>query len=288
MANIAPRQQIFDAVVVGSGATGGWAAKELTEAGLRVAVVEAGRALDPTRDFSEHVLPYQVKYRGHSPEMLRTRFVQAHSYACREYNYKWFVNDLKNPYTRPQDKPFNWIRLRIEGGRSLVWGRLSLRLSDLDFKGASHDGYGDDWPISYTDLAPYYDKVESFIGVSGFLEGLPQLPDGKFLPGMKFTCGEWLMKRAIEKQWSDRRVTIGRTAILTAPLNGRAKCHFCGHCDRGCTTHSYFSSPGSTLPAAAKTGRMTLRTDSIARKILVDSNTGKARGVAIVDQNTKL
>jgi choline dehydrogenase-like flavoprotein len=168
-----------------------------------------------------------------------------------------------------------------------MWGRQSYRLSDYDLKAATHDGFGDDWPISYAELAPYYDRVEEFIGVSGSAEQLPQLPDGKFLPAMKLTCGEWLLKRAIEKRWKDRRLTIGRAAILTQRHNGRAACHYCGHCDRGCTTFSYFSSPGSTLPAAAKTGRLTLKPNSIASHVIVDTKTGKAKGVACIDQISK-
>ena len=155
MAYVAEKEDAFDAIVVGSGATGGWAAKGLTEVGLRVALVEAGRNIDLSKESSEHLPPFQLPPRDLAPEVVRrTRPIQSRSYACSEFNYKWFVNDLKNPYTTPPDKPFDWIRLRILGGRSLVWGRISLRLSDLDFKAASRDGYGEDWPIAYTDLAP--------------------------------------------------------------------------------------------------------------------------------------
>jgi choline dehydrogenase-like flavoprotein len=284
------KEQIYDAIVVGSGATGGWAAKELTEQGLRVLVLEAGRQLDPLKDYTEHAWPYEVEHRGNVPNTqlyAKRQAVQAKCYACDEYGNKFFVDDVDNPYTTPDGKPFDWIRGRQVGGRTIMWGRQSYRLSDYDFKAKTHDGYGEDWPISYQDLAPYYDKVEAFIGVSGTAENLPQLPDGQFLPGMKMVCGERLLKRAVEKRWPDRRVTIGRTAILTRPHNGRAACHYCGHCERGCTTHSYFSSPGSTLPAAAKTGRLTLQPNAIASHILVDEKTGKARGVAVIDQNTK-
>ncbi len=147
----------YDAVVVGSGATGGWAAKELTAAGMRVALLEAGSKITP-RDFTEHQQTWQLPYLGKSPMMRRERPIQSLCYACREFNYKWFVNDIENPYT--QAKPFNWIRMRVLGGRSMSWGRQSYRMSDLDFKAASRDGYGDDWPISHADLAPYYEKVE--------------------------------------------------------------------------------------------------------------------------------
>jgi choline dehydrogenase-like flavoprotein len=284
------KEQTYDAIVIGSGATGGWAAKELTEQGMRVLVLEAGRKLDPMTDYTEHMWPYEVPHHGNLPNtqvFSKRQAIQAKCYACNEYGNKFFVDDIDNPYTTPTDKPFDWIRGRQVGGRTIMWGRQSYRLSDLDFKAKTHDGYGDDWPIGYKDVSPYYDKVEEFIGVSGYLENLPQLPDGKFLPGMKMVCGEHLLKRAVEKRWPDRRVTIGRTAILTQKHNGRAACHYCGHCERGCMTHSYFSSPGSTLPAAAATGRLTLQPNSIASHIIVDTNTGRAKGVAVVDQNTK-
>jgi choline dehydrogenase-like flavoprotein len=279
-------QEVFDAIVVGSGATGGWAAKELTEAGFRVALLEAGRNLDPAKDFTEHVRPDQVKYRGFSPEIKKTRPIQSQNYACMEYNYKWFVNDYKNPYVTPAEMPFNWFRLRILGGRSLVWGRQSYRLSDLDFKAASHDGYGDDWPLSYAELAPWYDKAERFVGVSGAAEGLPQLPDGQFLPAMPMSCGEIHLRQSVKQKFG-RTITIGRTANLTAPLNGRAPCHYCGPCERGCITHSYFNSPTTTVAAAQATGRLTLITDAVVSQVIMDSSTGKAAGVRYVDRNSR-
>jgi choline dehydrogenase-like flavoprotein len=284
------KQNIYDVIVVGSGATGGWAAKELTEAGLSVLVLEAGRKLDPLKDYTEHTWPYELKYRGLMDQQYLYRArqpVQSKCYACNEYGHQFFVDDIDNPYTTPSDRPFDWIRGRQVGGRTIMWGRQSYRLSDYDFKAASRDGFGDDWPISYKDLEPYYDKVEEFIGVSGSIEHVPQLPDGKFLPPMALTCGEKIFKEAVESRWRDRRVMIGRAAILTRPHNGRAACHFCGHCERGCMTHSYFSSPGSTLPAAQKTGRLTLRPDAVASHLIVDTNTGLPKGVAFIDRVTK-
>jgi len=289
------KQETFDVVIVGSGATGGWAAKELTGKGLRVAVVEAGRQLNPLKDFREHTWPYELEYRGfgNRREMARTQPIQSQCYACTEYGKQFFVNDLENPYTTPPDKPFYWIRARQVGGRTIPWGRLAWRLSNYDFKAATHDGYGDDWPISYEDLAPYYDRVEEFIGISGSYENLPQLPDGKFLPPMEMTCGEHVLKDAVGKMNDPlRRVIIGRTTILTKTIHKgtadeRAACHWCGHCDRGCTTGSYFSSPASTLPAAARTHRMTLITNAIVSHVVVDPDTGKARGVHYVDGVTR-
>src|ERR1041384_3052773 len=271
---------IYDAIVVGSGATGGWAAKELTEKGMRVIVLEAGRKLDPEKDFTEHLWPYEV---GRYTQADRARQkVQSRCYACNSYGRQFFVDDIDNPYTTPDKKPFDWIRGRHVGGRSITWGRQSYRLSDYEFKAASRDGYGDDWPISYAELSPYYDKVEEFVGISGAYENIPNLPDGKFLPAMHMTCGERLLKKAVESRWKDRHVTIGRTAILTQKHNGRAARHYCGHCDRGCTTSSYFSSPGSTLPAAEKTGRLTLCPNSVASHVIVDTKTGKAKGIACI------
>lgn len=225
-------------------------------------------------------------YRGFGPPGWKQQ-EQWMQDTASHFSRHFYVKDSEHPYTTDPGKPFMWVRARIVGGKTLHWGRLSWRLSDLDFKAASHDGFGDDWPISYAELAPYYDRVEEFIGVSGSLENMPQLPDGKFLPAMKLTCGEWELKRAVERRWKDRRVMIGRAAILTQPHKGRAACHYCGHCDRGCTTSSYFSSPGSTLPAAAKTGRLTLRTNAVASHLIMDTKTGKAKGVAFIDQVTK-
>src|SRR5581483_9474731 len=283
------RKKIYDAIVVGSGATGGWAAKALTEKGMNVLVLEAGRQLDPQKDYHMMTWPYELKYRGLVPGSVYAprQPMQSRCYAGNEYSAHLFVDDIDNPYTTPEDKPFWWIRSRQVGGRTLVWGRQSYRYSDYEFKAADRDGYGESWPISYKDLEPYYDLVEDFVGISGSYEKLPQLPDSRFLPAMNMTCGEHMLKKAVEGNFQNRRVIIGRAAILTKPHQGRAACHYCGHCDRGCDTHSYFSSPGSTLPAAAKTRRMTLRPNSVVREVLIDPNTGKARGVRIIDQVSK-
>ncbi len=283
--NLGPKD-VYDAIVVGSGATGGWAAKELTEAGLRVAVLEAGRMLVPEKEFTEHGIAYQIRYRGYSPEIAETRPIQGYCSGCNEWNYKWFVNDYENPYTAAPEKPVWWFRLRILGGRSLAWGRQSYRLSDLDLKAASHDGYGEDWPVSYSDLASWYDKVERYIGVSGAAEGASQLPDGKFLPPMPMTCGEVMLRNSAKEKFG-RIVTIGRCANLTAPLNGRPPCHYCGPCERGCITHSYYNSPTTTLAAAQATGRLTLITDAVASHVTTDLDTGRATGVRYVRRVTR-
>src|SRR5258708_5754180 len=278
-------QQTYDAIVVGSGATGGWAAKRLSEAGLKVALLEAGRAVT-AREFTEHIPSYQLKYRNHSPEIVRTRPIQRQCYACMEYNYEWFVNDLENPYSTPPDRPFTWQRLRVLGGRSLVWGRHSYRLSDVDFKAASRDGYDFDWPISYADLAPYYDIVERYVGISGSAETNKMLPDGQFIPPMQISCGEIRLRESMGKKFG-RTLTMGRVAILTQPHNGRAPCHYCGPCERGCMTFSYFSSPFTTVKDAVKTGNCTLITDAIVSHVDMNTGSNKAQGVTFVHRTTK-
>ena len=280
-----PSSETYDAIVVGSGATGGWAAKRLSEAGLKVALLEAGRNVSPT-EFTEHMPAFRLKYRNMSLDWLKSRPIQRQCYACMEYNYDWFVDDLQNPYSTPAGKPFTWQRLRIVGGRTLVWGRQSYRLSDLDFKAASHDGYGQDWPISYKDLAPYYDIVEDYVGISGATEENDALPDGHFLPPMKMTCGEVHLRERVAKQFG-RTVTIGRTAILTKNHNGRAACHYCGPCERGCSTFSYFSSPFTTVKDALKTGKCTLFTNAVVASVDMNPSTNRASGVTFVDGVTR-
>jgi len=280
-----PLQQTYDVIVVGSGATGGWAAKQCAEAGLKVALLEAGRAVSP-KEFTEHMPAYKLKYRDHSPEIVRTRPVQKQCYACMEYNYEWFVNDLENPYSTPPGKPFTWQRLRVLGGRSLVWGRQSYRMSDNDFKAASRDGYGDDWPISYAELSPYYDIVEKYVGISGAAEGNEMLPDGQFLPPMKMSCGEIQLRERVKAKFG-HTVTIGRTAILTQNHNGRLQCHYCGPCERGCTTFSYFSSPFTTVKDAIASGNCTLITNAVVSHVDMSTEPNKARGVTYVDRLTR-
>lgn len=280
-----PLTRTYDAIVVGSGATGGWAAKRLSEAGLTVALLEAGRDVSP-KEFTEHMPAFHLKYRNMSLDWLKSRPVQKQCYACTEYNYDWFVDDLQNPYSTPPSKPFSWQRLRIVGGRTLVWGRQSYRLSDLDFKAASHDGFGQDWPFSYKDIAPYYDIVEDYVGISGAAEQNDALPDGRFLPPMKMSCGEVYFRDVSSKRFG-RTVTIGRTAILTQNHSGRLACHYCGPCERGCSTFSYFSSPFTTVKDALKTGKCTLVTNAVVAQVNMDASSNHATGVTFVDRITR-
>ena len=280
-----------DAVIVGSGATGGWAAKELAEAGLRVVVLDAGPMTTPDQ-FGEHTPPYALRYRDTrpngtaSPRIAVTRPLHSRQGACSEVNFRWFANDIENPFTTAPGKPFVWVRVRAVGGRSLTWGRQSYRLSDLDFRAASRDGVGIDWPFKHAEIAPYYSRVERFVGISGQAEGLPHFPDGEFQPPMRFTCGEKVLKQAIERNLG-RPVTIGRSAVLTSPHAGRAACHYCGPCNRGCETYSYFSSPFTTLAAGVDTGRLTIVPDAVVSHVTTDRATGLASGVAYLERESR-
>jgi choline dehydrogenase-like flavoprotein len=282
------RREPYDAIVVGSGITGGWAAKELTERGLSTLVLEAGGPIDPAADYTMAVQPWELRHRGRRDHgrQERERPIQRRCYACDAWSEQFFVRDDENPYTTAPDTEFLWIRSRQVGGRSIVWGRQVYRWSDLDFEANAKDGFGVDWPIRYADVEPWYDHVEAFIGVSGQAEGLPHLPDSRFLPPMELNCAERLVKERLERRYANRRLTIGRCAILTTAHNGRAPCHYCGTCERGCSTHSYFSSLAATLPAAAATGRMALRPHSVVHRVLYDGGTGRARGVAVIDALT--
>jgi choline dehydrogenase-like flavoprotein len=281
-------QKIFDTIVVGSGASGGWVAKELTERGVTVLLLEAGPPRIPTRDFTEHVWPYQLKFRGFGDQkaLLQNQPVQRLCYACDEYSHQFFVNDRENPYTTPPDKPFMWIRGRQIGGKTFCWARESYRYSDYEFKATSRDGYGVDWPISYRELEPYYDQVESFIGVSGSREALEAMPDGQFLPPMNLSCGSLLAKKVIESSFG-WRVMPDRVANLTRPHRGRPACHYCNECQRGCFTASYFNSPSVTLPAAWGTGRLSLESNAVVSHLVMDRDEPRAKGVHYIERETK-
>ena len=276
----------YDAIVVGTGISGGWAAKELTERGLKTLVLDRGRDVKHGDYPTANLEPWDVPRAGRvTDDELQDYLKQNRTgYTINEYYKHWWVKDTDQPYEEKQ--PFDWIRGYHVGGRSLLWGRQSYRLGDLDFTANAKDGIAVDWPIRYKDIAPWYDKVESFIGVSGQNEGLPQLPDGKFLPAMEFNCIEKEVKERIKKNYTDRIMTIGRTAHLTEPLNGRGQCMSRNRCMRGCPFGAYFSSNASTLPAAEKTGNMTLRPFSIVTEVIYDDATQKAKGVRIKDTET--
>jgi len=286
--NLGSAQNTFDAIVVGSGITGGWAAKELCEKGLKTLVLERGRNVEHVKDYhTTNMAPWEFEHRGRIKQEVREEYyVQSTTYAFRESTKHFFVNDKENPYTTEEEKPFAWIRGYHVGGRSLTWGRQSYRLSDLDFEANAKEGIAVDWPIRYRDLEPWYDYVEKFAGISGNRDGLPQLPDGQFQPPMEMFCIEREMKTAIESNFKDRNLVIGRVANLTQALPGRAPCQYRNLCYRGCPYGAAFSSNSSTLPAATATGNMTLRPDSIVHSLIYEANKNKVIGVRVIDANT--
>jgi choline dehydrogenase-like flavoprotein len=268
----------FDAIIVGSGACGGWACMALAQQGFKVALLEAGSAVETARDF-KHRFPYELDFRGAGqPGLLKKHFRNS-----TEYNYRIMIDDRDNPYTTPPDKPFNWLRSRVLGGRTLHWARASDRMSDFEFKAASRDGYGEDWPISYQDIAPYYDRVERFIGVSGAAANLPQFPDGVFQPPMALNCAETIFKAACGKVGLP--ATPRRVAQLTRMLNNRPPCHYCGNCVNGCDVGAMFNTVSSTLPPALRTGNVTLLCDSVVSHVMLDAE-HRARGVRYVERFT--
>lgn len=280
----------FDAIVVGSGITGGWAAKELTEAGLKVLMIERGREIRHQQDYAtETKAPWEMPFRGEGDAELYARDypVQMLNRHFNEYTQGHFVNDAENPYVTPGGKEFTWFRSYQLGGRSLTWGRQTYRWSDYDFDANRRDGFGTDWPIRYADVAPWYDKVEDFIGVSGAAEGLAQLPDGRFQPPMALNAVEQHTREAIRQRWPERCLTIGRTANLTQEKEGRTVCQHRSICARGCSFGAYFSTQSSTLPAAQKTGRLTVITDAVVEAVEHDPATGRATGVRYLDTRAR-
>ena len=284
----------FDAIVVGSGMSGGWAAKELTERGLKVLLLERGRNVTHQVDYpTDGKAPWEMPYGGQvpEPEVARDYHVQRTCYAFSDYTKHFFVNDRENPYESASEVPFAWIRGYHLGGRSLTWHRQSYRLSDLDFEANKLDGHGVDWPIRYKDIAPWYDHVETFAGISGSHENLPHLPDGKFQPPFELHCVEKAMKQKLESTFPDRHLIIGRAAHLTEPTAeqmalGRGRCMNRIECQRGCRFGAYFSSLSATLPAANRTGNLTTVTDAVVDSVVYDASGERASGVQVVDANT--
>ena len=280
----------FDVIVVGSGITGGWAAKELTAAGLKVLLLERGKKIEHRVDYdTELKAPWDMPFRGLGDAELYARQypVQMLNRHFTEFTQDHFVNDELNPYQTGDDTQFNWFRSYQLGGRSLTWGRQCYRWSDYDFDANKRDGQGTDWPIRYADIAPWYDKVEEFIGVSGAREGLAQLPDGQFQPPFALNVVEQATRERILERWPERRLTIGRTANLTEAKAGRAICQSRSICARGCSYGAYFSSQSSTLPAARATGNLTLATDAVVEKVDYDPQTRRVTGVSWIDTTTK-
>ncbi|PYR91341.1 MAG: hypothetical protein DMF84_16985 [Acidobacteria bacterium] len=267
----------YDAIVVGSGACGSWAAMELTGAGMNVLMLEAGPRIDPAEQF-RHKFPYELDYRGRGrPGLLRR-------YAGSERNYRIMIDNVENPYTTSPETVYSWGRSRCLGGRTLHWARATDRMADYEFKAASRDGYGIDWPVSYADVKPYYDRIESFIGVSAAAEGFPQFPDGIFLPPMALNCAETIFTAACTSLgWPS---THRRLAQLTRPHNGRPPCHYCGNCVNGCDVGAMFNPIAVTLPPALHTGKLEIRTDSIAARIRMNAE-NRAEGITYIGRESK-
>jgi choline dehydrogenase-like flavoprotein len=286
----AQQQNTFDAIVVGTGISGGWAAKELTEKGLKTLVLERGRMVNHPDYPTATMDPWQFP-NGDRPtqEDLRQQGVQNRTgYTIRPSTKHWFVNDLENPYTEKEGKRFDWMRGYHVGGRSIMWGRQSYRWSPMDFEANAKDGIAIDWPLRYKEIEPWYDYVEQFAGISGQSEGLAQLPDSKFLPPMELNCVEQELQKSLKSKFN-RALTIGRVAHVTQALAHspqRGMCQYRNLCSRGCPYGGYFSSNSSTLPAAAKTGNMTLRANSIVYELVYDEQKGKATGVKVLDAET--
>ena len=275
----------FDAIVVGSGISGGWAAKELTEKGLNTLLLERGRNVEHIKDYTNTEKdPWELPHRGQNANSDRENSpIQSKCYAYNEVSGKFFVNDIENPYN--QIKPFDWIRGYHVGGRSIMWGRQCYRWSDLDFEANAKDGFGVDWPIRYKDIAPWYSYVEKFVGISGSKENLPQLPDGEFLPPMQLNCVEQMVAENLKNKMN-RAVIIGRSANHTAKVGNRGPCQFRNKCHEGCPFSGYFSSNSATIPAAAATGLLTLRPNSIVIEVIYDIDSKRAKGVRILDSET--
>ena len=280
-------QNSYDAIVIGSGISGGWAAKELTEKGLKTIMLERGRNLEHIKDYKTATNdPWEFEHRGRTTDEQRKKYPVIHrGWAANEAIMQYWTNEEDCPYT--EIKPFTWWRAYQLGGRSLLWGRQSYRWSDYDFEANAKDGIAVDWPIRYKDIAPWYDHAEKFAGISGSKEGLAQLPDGQFLPPMDLNCVEKDVAARIKQHYkNNRHLIIGRVANLTEAIPGRTKCQFRNRCWEGCPFGGYFSTQSSTLPAARATSNLTVRPFSIVTKILYDKDTKKAKGVEVLDAET--
>lgn len=275
----------YDVIVVGSGITGGWAAKELCESGLKVLMLERGKNLEHPNYPTTTLDPWNFAHRGRlTVEDREKHHIQIRHYSIHEENKQFYINDLENQYV--ETKRYDWIRADILGGRSILWGRHCYRLSDLDFEANAKDGIGVDWPLRYKDLIRWYDYVEQFTGVSGQAENIPHLPDGKFLPPMEFNCVEKEFKNKVEEKFTGRKVIMGRVANLTEPQSKRGKCQFRNKCDQGCPYGGYFSTNSATLPVALETNNLTVIADSLVNKVHYDEKKGRATGVEVVNTNT--
>jgi choline dehydrogenase-like flavoprotein len=285
-------QESYDAIVVGTGISGGWAAKELCENGLKTLVLERGRMVKHRDDYeTANMDPWDFPNAGQPTQatIAKQEKQSRTGYTTKAASDMWFVNDLEHPYN--ETKRFDWMRGYHLGGRSLTWGRHSYRWSDIDFKANLNDGHGVDWPVRYKDIAPWYDKVESYIGVTGEKLDLPQLPDGQFEPMMELNCAEQHVREKVAENFDGRVITAGRVAHINSDKqfdgDGRSRCQYRNRCIRGCPFGAYFSSLSSTLPAAEATGNMTLRPDSIVHEVMYDPDTKKATGVKVIDRVTK-
>jgi len=283
----------FDVIVVGSGMSGGWVAKEMCERGFKVCVIERGRQITAEKDYTDFVDPWDTPHLDRKTEADRAKHpVQSNVYAFNQNTKQYWVDDNKHPYATADGTDYGWIRGYHTGGRSIMWGRQSYRMSEIDFEANKKDGHGVDWPVRYKDIAPWYDKVEYFAGISGSKEGLDILPDGVFQPAHELTCAEIDFKKAIETNFPGRTLIPGRAANLTQPTEeqialGRGQCQARDLCYRGCSFGAYFNSNVATLPAAKNTGNLTMMTDTAVLKVEQDSATGRVTGVQVVDVKTK-
>lgn len=282
-------ENTYDAIVIGSGIAGGWAAKELTEKGLKTIMLERGRDVKHREDYpSETKHPWEFEHRGGRTREMKMNYpVLKRDYPLNEKNLDFWVDEQKSPYT--EIKRFDWYRGYQVGGRSLLWGRQSYRFSDFDFEANAKEGIATDWPIRYKDIAPWYSYVERFAGISGSVENIPQLPDSEFLPPMEMNCVEKDVAERIRKHYKDkRRMIIGRVANITEPKEGRLNCQYRNKCWLGCSFGAYFSTQSATLPAAMATNNLTLRPHSIVTRILYDKDSKKATGVEVLDAETNV